>query len=310
MHVLESAWESLKREFDTACSQSAQAARLQTTNELNQFVRRLRQYQTETDWIASILNGAAKFATQFALLSLQDGQLRLRGQQNLDFSHDLSFPLASAAAFKSAVESKDAVIALRSPGEVGSPLSTQNLQDRAHLFPITNGSRVSAILFAPDDAHIDTQALELIAGLGSLVLERQVNSSLHAQIAPARPELQPAISPEPVAPNGRARTRASALPAWADLDERQRALHIRAQRFSRVTIAEMQLFRPEACRAGREQANLYIFLKSELDKAREAYRTQFMTVPSMVDYLHLELVNTVAEGDELKLGADYPGQLV
>lgn len=311
MHVLESAWESLKREFDTACSQSAQAARLQTTNELNQFVRRLRQYQTEAEWIASILSGAAKFAGQFALFSLQDGELRLRGQQNLGFSDDLSFPLASAAAFKTAVESKDAVVALRSPGEVGAPLSTQSLQDRAHLFPITNGSRVSAVLFAPDDGHIDTQALELIAGLGSLVLERQTNSSLHAQIAPAaRPESHPASSPEPVASNGRGKTRTSALPAWADLNEQQRALHIRAQRFSRVTIAEMQLFRPEACRAGREQANLYIFLKAEIDKARDSYRKQFMTVPSMVDYLHLELVNTVAEGDELKLGADYPGQLV
>jgi hypothetical protein len=30
----------------------------------------------------------------------------------------------------------------------------------------------------------------------------------------------------------------------------------------------------------------------------------------MGDYLHLELVRTAAEGDELKLGADYPGQLV
>ncbi len=310
MHVLESAWESLKREFDAACSQSTQAARLQTTNELKQFVRRLRQYETETEWIASILNGAAKFAGQFALFSLQDGHVRLRGQQNLDLPNDLSFPLTSAAAFKSAVESKDAVIALRSPGEVGSPLGTPGQQDRAHLFPITNGSRVSAILFAPDAGHIDTQALELIAGIGSLVLERQANSSLHAQIAPARPESHAALSPEPVAPNVRNKTRVSALPVWADLNEPQRALHIRAQRFSRVAIAEMQLFRPEACRAGREQANLYIFLKGELDKAREAYRKQFMTVPSMVDYLHLELVNTIAEGDELKLGVDYPGQLV
>jgi hypothetical protein len=110
--------------------------------------------------------------------------------------------------------------------------------------------------------------------------------------------------------NGRTEAPIPALPAWADLDEQQRTLHIRAQRFSRVTIAEMQLFRPEACRAGREQSNLYIFLKGELDKAREIYRKQFMTIPSMVDYLHLELVRTVAGGDELKLGADYPGQLV
>lgn len=303
MHVLESAWESLKREFDAACAQSSQAARLATAHELNQLLRRLLQYQSEAEWVASVISGAGKFAGQFALFSVQGGELRLLGQQCLELPDDLSFPLASAAAFASAAETKDLVVALRSAGEVGPVLSSQNQFERAYLFPITNGARVAAVLFAADDGQTDPHALELVAGLGSLVLKREANSTLHAQIAPA-------ASTGPAVPNGHPKTSKFALPAWADLDERQRTLHIRAQRFSRVTVAEMQLFRPEACRAGREQANLYIFLKGELDKARENYRKQFMTIPSMVDYLHLELVRTVAEGDEIKLGADYPGQLV
>ena len=100
--------------------------------------------------------------------------------------------------------------------------------------------------------------------------------------------------------------RAGRLPLWADLDESQRQLHIRARRFARVTVAEMQLSKPEACRAGREQGDLYLFLESEIDKAREIYSKQFRTISSMADYLHLELVRTAAGGDELKLGADYP----
>jgi hypothetical protein len=87
-------------------------------------------------------------------------------------------------------------------------------------------------------------------------------------------------------------------------------LHVRAQRFARVKVAEMQLARPDACRAGLQQSNLYVFLRHEIDKARETYRKQFMTIPSMVDYLHLELVGTAVGNDEQKLGADYPGQLV
>ena len=82
------------------------------------------------------------------------------------------------------------------------------------------------------------------------------------------------------------------------------------QRFARVTVAEMQLAKPGECRAGREKADFYLFLNKEIDKAREIYRKQFMTISSMVDYLHLELVQTAVEGDERKLGADYPGQLV
>ncbi len=113
------------------------------------------------------------------------------------------------------------------------------------------------------------------------------------------------VTPRVAASPGR-----SGLPPWADLSEEQRSLHLRAQRFSRVTVAEMQLSRPEACRAGRQQSNLYVFLKQEIDSARNSYRNQFMTIPSMVDYLHLELVSVAAEGDELKMGADYPGQLV
>jgi hypothetical protein len=97
---------------------------------------------------------------------------------------------------------------------------------------------------------------------------------------------------------------------WADLDESQRQLHIRARRFARVAVAEMQLSKPEACRAGREQGDLYLFLKNEIDKAREIYSRQFRTMSSMADYLHLELVRNAAEGEDLKLGADYPGQLV
>jgi hypothetical protein len=34
-----------------------------------------------------------------------------------------------------------------------------------------------------------------------------------------------------------------------------------------------------------------------------------MTTPTIVDYLHLELVGTLAESDETRLGADYPGQM-
>jgi len=72
----------------------------------------------------------------------------------------------------------------------------------------------------------------------------------------------------------------------------------------------MQLSRPDACHAGRQQGNLYVFLRQEIDRARATYRKQFMIISSMVDYLHIELVRTAAGGDEQQLGAEYPGQLV
>ncbi len=290
MHALDEACETIKRDFDAACAQ--------ITNELNQSLRRLRHYQSEAEWISAVLDGAARFVREVAVFSVNNGVLSLRGEYNLNLPEKLSFPVVSAAAFASAIQSKDLVIALRKPSEVGEALSVPAHGERAHIVPIPNGDRVAAVLFAADREYMDVNALEVIASLASAVLERRSNLSLHAQI----------VEPAPPAPKKEAPK--TGLPGWVDLSEEQRSLHLRAQRFSRVEVAEMQLAHPEACRAGREQANLYMFLKKEIDTARETYRKQFMTIPSMVDYLHLEVVRTAAEGDELKLGAEYPGQLL
>jgi hypothetical protein len=290
LHPLDTAWREIERSFEAACAQS----RAEVVNELNQLLRRFRQYNGEKDWVRLVLEGAGVFAGKLALFSLDHGSLRLRGQIGFDLPESLSFPSAQGAAFDAVRTSRDAVVALRSGAEVTEILSSSDSGARAYLFPISNPSRVAAILFAAADTVTDAQGLELVAGLASCALERQANAAQHSQIASA---------PVPIIPAGR-------LPGWAALDEPQRQLHVRARRFARVTVAEMQLSKPEACRAGREQSDLYLFLKNEIDKAREIYSRQFRTISSMADYLHLELVRTAAEGDELKLGADYPGQLV
>ena len=294
MHALDQAWEALKREFEAAQDQAVQAARREITNELNQLLRRLRQYAQESEWISATLDSAGYFAPQAAVFEVKNENLLLRGQLKMDLPAELSFPLSTAAAFTSVVETKDSVVALRAPAEVSAQLSVEKSKERAHLIPLLNGNRVVAVLFAAGGEHTDANGLELIAGIASTVLERKSNASLHSQITEA-PKTKPT---------------SRELPPWADLSEEQRNLHTRAQRFARVMVAEMQLARPEACQAGREQSNLYLFLKGEIDKARDSYQKQFMAVPSMVDYLHLELIQTAAEENELKLGAEYPGQLV
>jgi hypothetical protein len=300
MHALDPVWETIKDQFTAARHDSAQEARRQVTSELNQLFRRLRQYQTEGEWRSAILDGAARFVREVALFTYQDGVLNLRGQRNLNLAENLSFSAGAAAAFKNVISSKDTLVALRTPAEVGEALSSPHLEERAHIVPILNGPRVVALLFAVDERNLDLNAIELIAGFASTVLERQSNASLHTQIA----------SQSVTAAAERVPHTSATLPDWANLSEDQRVVHVRAQRFARVKVAEMQLSRPDACHAGRQQGNLYVFLKQEIDKARDTYRRQFMTIPSIVDYLHIELVRTAAEGDEQKLGADYPGQLV
>jgi hypothetical protein len=294
MHTPEPASTDIRAELDEACLRPARDARVELLSQFNSLARRFRQYKTEGEWVGLVLEGARAFAQQVALFALENGVLHLRGRVNLELPDTLTFPMEGAAAFQSVCATKDPVTALRKSAEVTEALSVPNIVERAHLLPILNGARVAAILFAAGSDSFDLNGLEFVTGLASGVLERQSNAARHAQIA--------TLPQSPAEMNG--------PPSLNNLGEAERQLHIRARRFSRVAVAELQLAKPDTCRAGREQDSLYVFLAKEIDKSREIYRRQFMTIPSMADYLHMELVQTAAEGDVSKLGADYPGPLL
>jgi hypothetical protein len=284
-------WDELKREFNAACLQSGQSARLQVAHELNQLLRRFRSYETEADWVRLVIEGAGNYARQAALFAVQGDAVQLRAAAALDLARNLRLELKKTAAFEAVLRSKEAVTALRTAGEVGEALSSPSRL--AYLFPILNGARMAAILFAAsEEAEVDQ--LELVANMAACALERQTNSGLHIAITPKT---------EPLPLPGR-------LTPWANLPPDQRILHSRAARFARVTVAEFQLTKPAACRAARENGDLYVVLSREIDRARETYRQRFMILPSMTDYLHRELIGSILAGDGTKLGADYPGELV
>jgi hypothetical protein len=297
MHPLDSVWQSCVREFDLAYQKASRAARTETTNELNQIVRRLKNSESESELVDAVLDGTALFAAQVALFSLDAGNLRVLGARRIDLPPDLVLPLASVAAFANSVESKDTVVTMRTPAEVSETLSTGDKPQRAFLMPTLNRNRVAAVLFASADDHTDLNGLELLSAFSSAMLERIRRKAAVSQNAQGE---------DPEASGTRAKL---SLPSWSDLDEAQRSLHIRAQRFARTKVAEMQLYKPELCQKGNDRQDVYLYLKQEIDSAREGFRTQFMTIPTMVDYLHLELVSSLVHGDEFLLGADYPGQM-
>jgi hypothetical protein len=90
----------------------------------------------------------------------------------------------------------------------------------------------------------------------------------------------------------------------------QERLHLKARRFARVQVAEMRLREAAAVHSGAAQKNLYECLRPRIDAARAAMRDKFFEpCPGMLDYLHLELVRTLAHDDPELLGKDYPGPL-
>jgi len=298
MHPLDPAWQALIAEFETAQARAAGHARSKVSEDLNQTARRLKQYRVDSDWYDAVLDGAARFAPEVALFTVEDDRFILKGARGLALPHDLVISSAQAAAFRNALDSGELAVALATANEVSEPVASAVPADRALLLPISNGTRAAALLFCVAREGADTNALELIVNVASSVLERHSRGPAHLQIAPA--PLAPGV-PE------REWTRDNIKDKIPELDRLQ---HVRAQRLARVKVAEMQLYRPEACEAGRAQKDVYLFLKREIDSARDTFRDQFLTTQSMVDYLHLEVLARLAQNDNALLGADYPGQMV
>lgn len=301
MHSLDQAWQAIAGQFEEAQSRARENARAKTCEELNQIARRLKQYGAETDWYDAVLDGAAQFVSETAIFSVEHDILNAKGTRGFSLPADFSIPLAQAAAFRNARDTGEVVIALRTKGEVSEALAASSPDDRGYVLPISNGARISAMLFAAAGPESNLNALELIVTMASAMLERHSQQPSHVQIA------APAIKiPEPPAQSGLD----GPEPSWHMLPDSEKLLHVRAKRFGRSRVAEMQLYRPEACRSGREQRDLYLFLKPEIDGAREVFRNQFMSAQSMEDYLHLELVSQLANNDDSLLGKDYPGEMV
>ena len=203
----------------------------------------------------------------------------------------LEIPLATATALGEAAESCDPVATVTAPSEVSAELGVfaGHPEDaRAFIYPLVVRGRTLALLYTW--GTVEGSAIELLTQLAAAVWT----------IMPAPADLV-SIAPSP----------AAAPTAWEKLTPEEQQLHLRAQRFARVQVAEMRLFETDAVQSGRVTRDLYSALRARIDKARDSFRSSFFTpCPSMVDYLHLELVKTLAHDDPDALGTDYPGPMV
>ena len=280
-------------------------ARRETADQLNQAVRRMRQAADSEEVGAALLDAAAAFATGAALFQL-DGEAargeRIRGAPETagDF-RGLEIPLALAPALAAAVESRDPVVTATTPAAVSALLANflgHPSDGRASVFPVAPRERVVALVYVW--GAVEGPPIELLAEVAGAVwsgISRPTPAGLIA-IAPAGFGMAPRAVPELAS-------------SWERLSAGEQRLHLRAQRFARVQVAEMRLYHSAEVQTGRARRNLYDALGKPIDAARESFRkTYFDPCPSMVDYLHLELVRTLANDDPELLGENYPGVIV
>lgn len=96
-----------------------------------------------------------------------------------------------------------------------------------------------------------------------------------------------------------------------EVPEEERRLHNDARRFARLLVSEIKLYNEQKVTDGREAGDLYDRLREAIDRSREMYDKRVQPpVAEKFDYFHYELVSSLAEGDDVKLGASYPGSKV
>lgn len=98
---------------------------------------------------------------------------------------------------------------------------------------------------------------------------------------------------------------------WDSLTADDQRLHLQAQRMARLRVAEMRLYHEDRLRSGVSTGDIYGSLKSEIDAARNQFLQEFLSrSPTMVDYLHLEILRSLTHDDDRLLGSKYPGPMV
>ena len=243
----------------------------QSGEEINRAVRRFATWESQEQWAAALLDSVRGFSSRAALLLVEPHSLHgLRAHEGLDV------PLKEAPAVAAAIASRDTLVTLATAAELSEGIAGLFEAGRCAILPVMARERVAAVLLAAGEP-IETDGLEAMAALAGAALERR-----------GRPD----PLPETVQSAG------------------EEAFFLRAQRFARVRAAEIRLSKPREVVEGRAAKRLYALLKEEIDTARLDYAREFLQAsPTMPDYLHAELIRTLANEDTAALGEEYPGPL-
>jgi hypothetical protein len=192
------------------------------------------------------------------------------------------------------------------------------------------------LLRAQTSAASLTAALEVLSRFIAVTLQTGARSPLEAEISRLTSAIAveaPAASPEPVRPVvGVPEPKASApvfseavapvpIPEPAGMPEvetgpdafdvnrlttEEQELHRRANRVAKVSMQDIKMLRPDQVRLGRENKDICIRLKDDIEKAHREYDRRFKPIMDHpVDYFYRWMVEILAEGDAAALG-DYP----
>jgi len=291
--MLEERFALLVADVEREAGEAGKYARQECANQLNQSVRLLWQAADLAELAGTLADAAAQFAGGGAVLSVAGLMAKIEAvRPGGDASRAAGgrVALASAPALAAAIESREPVIAAALESEVSETLAAWAAAaggDRVAVFPVTAQPEVPALVCAW--GSVEAAAVELLAQAAGVQWQRLARAAAGGGLVSIAP----------------------AEDSWENLPAREQRLHLRAQRFARVRVSQWRLRFGASVRAGRAQSDIYRELAPQIDEARESFRNDFFAqCPSMIDYLHVEMVHSLAKDDAQRLGKDYPGPLL
>src|SRR5262245_46137652 len=229
--LLQERFAALTSDLESWFAEAREHTRREFAEQLNQAVRRLRLADDPDEVCATLADSAACFASGVLLFRIVDGAAR---------NQRLEVPLADAPALRAAAEGNDPVVALATPAEVSPPLVDLLGHDataRAHIFPVPAHRGIGALVYTW--GVVQGPAIELLA---------QVAAAVWAAMPEAKPEPEPesvvelvTIAPAPATPEPVPPAAPKSASTWNELPPAEQQVHLRAQRFARVHIAEIRL---------------------------------------------------------------------
>ncbi|MCP5119419.1 MAG: hypothetical protein GY953_52120, partial [bacterium] len=166
---------------------------------------------------------------------------------------EIEVALSEAPAFENAVQSLEPVAAMATARELSEAIAghtPESPDGKVSLFPVVCGVQTVAVLYAHrGEAPVDGNALELLTTLAGAVLDAE-------DTGPKPP------SGDLVSITGADSRAATAALAWSELSIEDQDRHLRAQRFSRVQVAELRLYKSQAVKEGRIARDLYGSLRT------------------------------------------------
>jgi hypothetical protein len=310
--------EAVSRAVDAERSQASvrlklecDEARRSQVESLNQVLRRLRA-ASEEHVLELAAESCASYAEKVVVLVFERNQASCIASAGVDDNALPMFSTDSAPAIVAAIDSRDPVVALATEAEISPVLADAFGPERdpkAYLFPVVARHTVVAMLIASgvaspaNDSAPRSAPIELLCEAAGMRLEAAGHP---AAARTQQPTAAGFVQLAPGAPAVRTVPR-----AWDDLTAEDQKLHLQAQRMARVRVAEMRLYHESELRSGIAAGDIYGGLQKAIDAARDQFLQSFLSKsPTMVDYLHLEILRGLAHDDDRLMGPNYPGPLV